>query len=378
MIKSLKIRSLLKNAQTLESNGELEKAFEQYQFAAELGSSAAMFKIAMLYLTKQFRQVKQSNFSQLMLSGRPIFPWNIKEELVPDYTQAIQWLRQADEAGNGEASFMLGVMLCEGSVCERDMQKGVACLEKAVSKGIVSAKQPLYLYKTYDGPELSDMEYTQTLQAFEKALRIGSANSTELYYHLKGGTASQLSRLAYVLTVAKNNGVAQSEIFPFAVRDNGIPYFPAAPKRGSWETFVRIDLDAFSQRETWIAVSVDFGVDYAMQELHKLRFIGTAEYRSPEFGWLGEEKHANLYRIDAEAQLSEKELERVVQRFNLIPEEYEGNAAFFVENGEKEYSVEIAAITGKIVEVLYRYTIGGSSKVRNYFEPQLIKLETLL
>lgn len=73
MIKSLKIRSLLKNAQTLESNGELEKAFEQYQFAAELGSSEAMFKIAMLYLTKQFRQVKQSNISQLMLSGGPIY-----------------------------------------------------------------------------------------------------------------------------------------------------------------------------------------------------------------------------------------------------------------------------------------------------------------
>ena len=322
MIRTLKIRYLLKNAQASESNGELEKAFAQYQSAAELGSSEAMFKIALLYLTKSFRQVKQSNLGQLMLSGGTFFPWNIKEDLAPDYTQAIQWLRQADEAGNGEASLMLGVMLCEGSVCKQDMQKGVACLEKADRKGIALAKQPLYLYKPYDGPELSDMEYNQTLQAFEKSLRMEGTDSAALYYRLKGGTTSQLSRLGYVLTVSKNNGVAQSKLFPFSVRDNGIPYFPAAPKRGAWETFVRIDLDALPREETWIAVSVDFGVNYAMQELHKLRFIGTAEYRSPKFGWLGERKHANLYQIDVEAQLSEEELERVIRRVNLIPKEY--------------------------------------------------------
>ena len=45
-----------------------------------------------------------------------------------------------------------------------------------------------------------------------------------------------------------------------------------------------------------------------------------------------------------------------------------------VENGEKEYSLEVAGITDKKVEVLWRYTIGGSDSVDNYFEPELISL----
>lgn len=377
MLKALKISQHLKNAEAMETYGELEQAFEQYQAAAELGSPEAMFRIARLYVTKPFRQKKESNLAQLLLSGGPIFPWSIRETAVPDYEQAFQWLRRADEAGSSEASMLLGTMLCEGTGCKKDVKEGVACLERALSRGIELARQPLNLYKPYDGPRLPDAEYNQTLAAFEKSLRTEGADSTALYYRLKGGTPSQLSRLGYVLAAAKNSGVGQSEIFPHSFRDSGIPYLPAAPKRGAWETFVRIDPDAFPSGESWIAVSSDLNIDCLMKELHKLRFIGTAVYRSPEFGWLGEEKHANLYRMDAEAPLPADALARVVQRFRLIPEEYGGNTAFFVENGEKEYSFEIAAITGQRVEVLCRYTIDGSCDVREYFEPQLIDLALL-
>ena len=102
---------------------------------------------------------------------------------------------------------------------------------------------------------------------------------------------------------------------------------------------------------------------------------GNAVYRSPEFGWLREEKHAVLFRIDRNAHLSEEDLQTVVEQFCLIEEEYlPENAAFFTECGEKEYSVEVAAISGSKVDVLCRYTIGGSDVVHDYFEPELISL----
>ena len=45
------------------------------------------------------------------------------------------------------------------------------------------------------------------------------------------------------------------------------------------------------------------------------------------------------------------------------------------ENGEKEYSFEIAGISGGKVDVLWRYTIGGSDEVHKYFESELISVD---
>lgn len=69
-------------------------------------------------------------------------------------------------------------------------------------------------------------------------------------------------------------------------------------------------------------------------------------------------------------------MKEVVASFSLSDEEYQGESvAFMVECGEKEYSFEIAGIRDEKVEVLWRYTIGGSDRVHEYFEPQLVSIE---
>ena len=102
----------------------------------------------------------------------------------------------------------------------------------------------------------------------------------------------------------------------------------------------------------------------------------TAKYRSPGFGWLGEEKNAVLIRLGENNTLSGEKLKEVVDAFSLIDEEYRAESiAFMVENREKEYSFEVAGIRDEKVEVLWRYTIGGSDRVHQYFEPQLISIK---
>ena len=71
-----------------------------------------------------------------------------------------------------------------------------------------------------------------------------------------------------------------------------------------------------------------------------------------------------------------REFSEVVQAFRLMDEEYRSESvAFMVENGEKEYSFEVAGIYGEKIDVLWRYTIGGSDRVHKYFEPKLISLD---
>ncbi|MBQ6418824.1 MAG: hypothetical protein IJJ91_09150, partial [Synergistaceae bacterium] len=162
----------------------------------------------------------------------------------------------------------------------------------------------------------------------------------------------------------------------------GIPLLPVVSKRGSWRTFLRFNLDAWVEKHPLVAVTSDIlrvqdrkQVSRMLTDMHHAKIVGTATYKSPKFGWLGEEKEAVLLRLGNDASLSSEALREVVDSFALIDEEYQGDSvAFMVENGEKEYSFEVAGITGEKVEVLWRYTIGGDDRVRNYFEPELISL----
>ena len=154
---------------------------------------------------------------------------------------------------------------------------------------------------------------------------------------------------------------------------------PVASKRVAWRTFLRFNLDAWMEEHPLIAISSDIldvnNPSWMLENLHHARIVGTATYKSPEFGWLRKEKNAVLVRLGEDNALSGKELEEVVASFFLIDEDKGESAAFIVENGEKEYSLEVAGITDKKVEVLWRYTIGGSNSVDNYFEPELISLK---
>ena len=73
---------------------------------------------------------------------------------------------------------------------------------------------------------------------------------------------------------------------------------------------------------------------------------------------------------------SPEKLQQTAAFFGLNPIEYEPeNAAFLTECGEKEYSAEIAAITGDQIDVVYRYSIGGHTKIDRPFPIRLISLD---
>lgn len=362
----------------LENEEKLEEAYEVYKKGAELSDPQAMIGIARLFLTGKFRPVTKSNFADAVFGGGPIFPWSIRSWEEPDYKSGMEWLEKAAALDNTKALFILGNMIASGVGCKADEEKGLKYLEKAAALGDASAKNAICLYRP-DGKVLSDEEYENCLAEFVKKADKGDETAFPLYATLKSGTNRQLARLGYQIMAAQNVGRGWDERLTPSYLSSGIPLFPAAAKRVGWQTFLRFDLNAFKEKYPLILVSADI-LDahrprWLLQYFHKAEIVGTAKYTSPEFGWLKEMKEAVVIRLGAGKPLDDQTLASVRQDFYLIDEEYKcDNAAFFVENGEKDYSFEIAAVCDGKVDVLWRYTIGGSNEVRRYFEPALIEL----
>lgn len=368
-----------KEGMELEQQEKYEEAYQKYEEAAKMNNVPAMICIAKMYLSGKFRPVDVSNLAELLLQGNPIFPWNLREEKRPDYKSGLEWLTKAADLGDIMACEMVGNMLCSGIGCRADVEKGVKYLEKAAANGRASAGKYICLYRP-NGKKLTDEEYESCLAEFVKAADDENDKAYELYATLKSGTEKQLARLGYVLITAQNVQKTGYEPFKYSVTPSGIPLLPVAPKRRSWRTFLRFNLDAWADRHPLIAVSSDIlHVDepgWLLKELHHAKIVGKAEYKSPGFGWLGEEKKAVVIRLGEEHELDAGAMSEVVQSFVLIDEEYQGDSiAFMVENGEKEYSFEVAGINGGKIDVLWRYTIGGSDRVDEYFEPELISLD---
>lgn len=370
-----RIHDLLQQAEQARAHGAQEQAFTLYSEAADLGSADAMFAIGGMYVSEKFRMVKKSNLEQLLLQGGPIFPWSIMEQDAPDMESALEWFCRGAEAGHVRSMCMAGSMLCRGDGCKADVEKGVALLEKAEAAGMNQAKELLALFAPRRREEIPDHQYAAWLKAFEAAVEAEDEEQFALYRKLKNGSDAQLTRLGRLIITRNNLQHPGYQLYKTFTTDIGIPLVPACAKRGSWVTFIRIDLNAFTGEDTLIAFSSDIRAEYLVKASHRLRRVGTAEYCSPSFGWLREEKKAVVYRIDPETLLAEEKLANTVQKFRLIDEEYKpDNAAFLIENGEKEYSAEVAAITGDRVEVLTRYTIGGSDRVNKTFAPSLLSL----
>ncbi|MCH5187030.1 MAG: sel1 repeat family protein [Oscillospiraceae bacterium] len=371
-------KNLLAAGAELERKNDLEGAFEKYKQAADLGNTEAMMAIVSLYLSKPFRQIEKSNMLELMQRGVPVLPWNLVTRKEPDYKSALEWCLKAADLGNGRACYTAGCFLCEGIICRGDIEKGTEYLEKAVKAGVPGAKEAIYLFKP-SGERLTDEAYESCLELFAQYASVGNAMMYKRYSILKSGTPKQLARLGYVLIAAQNNNLPNYGVFKYSFTDSGIPFIPAAPKRMQWKTFLRFDLNAFEAENPLIAISSDIihpKSGYSMLgEFHHAALAGTAAYRSPAFGWLGEEKAALVFRLDKAVRLNAEAMAEVVNYFSLTPEEYEGDSvAFMVDSGEKEYSVEIACINGDKVDVLWRYTVDGSSEVHEYFEPELLSL----
>ena len=377
LFEKLKIRRAINASLSLgnekEKANDLESAYEQYCKAAELGSTDAMVRIATLYYAKMFRPVEQNNMIELFLQGIPAFPWNTVNLKVPDHKSALEWFRRAADLKHPAAACMAGSMLCEGVGCKADKTAGIHYLEAAADAGLIEARNALCIYGNHPHQEFTREEYERKLAQFTAAA--GTDDAYPLYAQLKGGREHFLAWLGYILVTAKNAGNKDLAPFQYSTTASGIPLIPVCPKRVAWKTFIRVDLNAFAAEDTLIAISSDIDPRSILGYVHKLSPAGTAVYRSPEFGWLHEEKHAYLYRIDRNATLDKETLDTLAGDFCLIPEEYQpDNVAFLTEYGEKEYSVEIAAIHGSNVDVLFRYTIGGSDSVHNYFQPELISL----
>ena len=360
----------------LERQGKYEEAYLKYEEAAGMNDKPSMVYIAKMYLSGNFRPLETSNLAALMLQGNPIFPWNQVSKKHPDYESGLAWLIKAADLGDGFSCELAGNMYAQGLGCKADMEKAVYYLKKALSNGQTSARKYICLYCP-DGRKLSDEEYEDCLAEFVKAADSGDEKAYELYATLKSGTEKQLARLGHILISAQNIQKTGYELFSFSFSPSGIPLLPVASKRGAWKTFLRFNLDAWAEKNPLIAGSSDLDTEYELlSNLHHVRIVGKAAYRSPAFGWLREEKQAVLLRLGADDALDPDVMKNVVESFHLIEEEYMGDSiAFFPENGEKEYSFEVAGIREKRVEVLWRYTIGGTDRVEKYFEPELISME---
>ncbi len=357
-----------------EQENKLEEAFEAYKSSAEAGNANAMWAIARLYLFKDFRKIKVNNLFQLIQQGIPVFPWNFEEHEEIDYRSALEWSIKAADADNAQAALAAGLILCGGHGKAPDIEKGLPYIKIALSRKVPGAEEAYALYAPEKNVSIDDSEYEKKLNEFAVCLNNGDMSSSMLLFSmLKNGSPTQKAKLGYVLMTGRNLGNELCATFPLLREDNGIPFFPAAPKRVAWKTFVRIDRNAFPEGAK-ILFSADINV--TPDCLSGLVITGKCEYISPSFGWLGEKKQAFILEFDDSAKLSEELFERVRKNFRLFEPEYQPeNVAFFVENGEKEYSVEIAALIGERIDILYRYTIGGSDVVNKYFDPELISTD---
>lgn len=365
---------LIKKGREAQERGDYNAAYETYREAAQMGSDEAMTAIARLFLHTYFRQENRADWAKIALTGAPVLPWDMHGATGQNLEGALFWAKRAAEAGNAEGCCLAGSMLCAGVGGQANPEAGILYLKAALNKGVERAQDMLYIFQP-GKISLADSDYTETLAQLDTALKTENADAFRLYYALKKGNERQMAKLGYVLTAAKNRGSFNASLIPTVVSAAGIPNLPAAPKRSDLATFVRFNLESFADERPLILFSSDMLSKRPIRCLHRAEIVGTAKYLSPAFGLLPEEKDALLLRLDRALPASEEELLEVAGDFSLIEEEYAPeNAAFLVENGGKEYSVEIACLNGLEVDLLFRYTIGGSNDVKRFFAPRLLSL----
>ena len=94
-----------------------------------MGDAPSMICIARMYLSGEFRPVESFNLANLLMQGGSIFPWSLRSEKEPDYQSGLEWLMKAAELGNAVACEVDGSMLCSGTGCDADIEKGICYLD---------------------------------------------------------------------------------------------------------------------------------------------------------------------------------------------------------------------------------------------------------
>lgn len=340
---------LMVAGQRYEAEGKLGKAYETYNAAAQSGNPEAMVAIGNLYLNKKYK----ANTQFLGL---------------PDFSAAFSWFLKAAEAGNAQGMRKAGIMLFDGIGCEENEEEAQKWLQKAALAGNVGGMIAL---KNFFGEQgyLSDSDYESILSAFCAFVEQGDREQADRYYQvLSHGADRQLCRLGLRLAVGRYNQNLLYHSFSYPVKSNGRPCSPVASIRIGWESLVMVNLASFPHDK----VSLGFASDIKQQLLPIAgirRCTGQARYQATSFGWLEGERSARILeatswikedvnnRILEAAQGDNEKLEQYQQLLLQIAPQ--SDEAFFIEDGEKEYTVEFTWLNKDSVQVLYRYTIGA-------------------
>ena len=123
----------LEKGHALEQNGEYEKAYACYKQAADAGNPVAAYMLGNLYYYGRYGLVEKLNVA------KPIMPWDSTDDILqkmPDYRQAFGWYEKSAEAGYVFAINNLGVMYHFGQGVEQNDEKAKEYLLLAAGAGM--------------------------------------------------------------------------------------------------------------------------------------------------------------------------------------------------------------------------------------------------
>ena len=353
-------KELLKQGLASEKAGESEEAYRFYREAADAGNPLAMFMIGNLYCYKNYRAVVHPAYLELAM-----MPWSKPTPMVPDLTTAFPWFLRSARAGYPGAMSNVGVLLYYGKGTEQNTDASRAWLTKAAEFGSDHAVKALKdLFRIDLTEPIPDGEYDALLERFCRAVESDDPQARSLYYSLALGNDSQLCRLGYRLAVGRYHVCDAYGGFPCPAKSNGRSCAPVTHIRTGWATILIVNRDAFPEKEPVIAVGC-IGRAYPVKNAVRDALVLCEPTELG--GWFHETVAARCLKLtdcaepcdDIEHGLSYACTTLEEIERKLAPREDE---AVIIEDGEKEYCAIISHITeGKAVSLL-RYTVGGSNQ----------------
>lgn len=346
---------LMVAGQRYETEGKLDKAYEAYNIAAQRGNVDGMIAIGNLYYYKKYKA-------------------NAKFLGLPDFASAFSWYLKAAKAGSAQGMSKVGIMLFDGIGCEENEEEAKKWLQKAALSGNVEgmiALKSLFDEQGY----LSDSDYESILSVFCTFVEQGDREQAERYYQvLSYGADRQLCRLGLRLAVGRYNQSLLYHSFSYPVKSNGRPCSPVAYIRIGWESLVMVNLASFPQDKVTLGFASD--IEQRLLPLVGIRqCTGQARYQATTFGWLSGERRARILEAGPLAkgevrnqilEAARDDTEKLEQYQQLLLQiAPQSDEAFFVEDGEKEYSVEFIWLDNDSAQVLCRYTMGAPDQGDN-------------
>lgn len=147
------IATLLKNANQLVKQGQIEKALLVYEQLAKQGNAEAQFQVGLAYAVgqgvgKNDKQAadwfaKAAGQGQRDAQTKLGFMYATGKGVAKNYSSAIYWWYQAAEQGDAQAQYNLGVMYAKGAGVAKDNKQAAALYDKAAKQGLAEAAEAL-------------------------------------------------------------------------------------------------------------------------------------------------------------------------------------------------------------------------------------------